>query len=255
VRFRPCIDLHQGRVKQIVGATFSDASSESLVTNFETAEPASHFAEMYQRDGLEGGHVIMLGPGNVEAAESALAAYPGGLQVGGGVTPENAAGWLDKGAAKVIVTSFVFADGKFSWDRLRQLTAAASAERLVLDLSCQRIGEEYAVVINRWQTVSDLTLRPQTLQRLAESCSEFLVHAADAEGRQGGVDVELVRRLAGCSPIPVTYAGGVRDMDDLLLVEAVGQGRLDVTVGSALDIFGGAGLRYRELVAFDEARR
>ena len=255
MRFRPCIDLHQGRVKQIVGSTLRDATDGTLVTNFETDRPAAHFAALYRRDGLEGGHVIMLGPGNEAAAESALAAYPGGLQIGGGVRPENARRWLDRGAAKVIVTSHLFVDARFSWERLAALVAAVGRAQLVLDLSCRRVGTDYVVVADRWQTFTDLPVCQETLDRLAAQCAEFLIHAVDVEGKQEGVDAELIGRLGRWSPVPVTYAGGVRSLADVLLIEREGNGRLDATVGSALDIFGGTGVRYADLVAFDRARR
>jgi len=255
VRFRPCIDLHNGRVKQIVGSTLRDSCEAELVTNFESDTSPAHFAEMYRRDGLVGGHVIKLGPGNDAAAAAALAAYPGGLQLGGGVTPENASSWLERGAAQVIVTSYVFVDERFSPQRLRQLAGAVGRERLVLDLSCRRVGSEFRVAANRWQTITDLAVGRDSLAELSAFCSEFLVHAADVEGKQGGVDEELIAALADWSPIPVTYAGGIRCMDDVRLVERLGGGRVDVTVGSALDIFGGRGLRYDDLVAYDRARR
>jgi phosphoribosylformimino-5-aminoimidazole carboxamide ribotide isomerase len=254
LRFRPCIDLHQGKVKQIVGSSLCDDANAGLLTNFASDRPAAYFADMYQRDGLVGGHVIKLGPGNETAAESALRAYPGGLQLGGGVTPDNAAAWLSKAAAKVIVTSYVFDQGRLSPARLRQLVEAVGRERLVLDLSCRRRGSDYVVAIDRWRTLTDEILCPRFFAELARSCSEFLVHAVDVEGKREGVDAELVRALADWSPAPTTYAGGVRSLDDMLRVEELGRGRVDVTVGSALDIFGGS-LPYRDLVEFDRQRR
>ncbi|OGV62045.1 MAG: phosphoribosylformimino-5-aminoimidazole carboxamide ribotide isomerase [Lentisphaerae bacterium RIFOXYB12_FULL_65_16] len=254
MRFRPCIDLHQGKVKQIVGSSLRDDSNAALVTNFVADRPASYFADMYRCDGLVGGHVILLGPGNDDAAVSALRAHPGGLQVGGGMTPDNAVGWLAKGAAKVIVTSYVFQNGALSSERLRRLVDAAGAERLVLDLSCRRRNGDYVVVIDRWQTFTDVILGPRVFAELAMSCSEFLIHAVDVEGKQAGVDGDLVRAMAAWSPVPATYAGGVRSLADISRIEELGQGRVDVTVGSALDIFGGS-LSYRELVNFDRQRR
>ena len=189
------------------------------------------------------------------AAESALAAYPGGLQIGGGIRPHNAAAWLGKGAAKVIVTSYLFSAGRFSWQRLEEMAAAAGRERLVIDLSCRRVGDAYLVAADRWQTVTDLPVDAATLARLAAWCSEFLIHAVDVEGKQQGIDEGLAARLGEWSPLPTTYAGGVRSLADLECLERLGRGRVDVTVGSALDIFGGKGLRYVDLVAFDRARR
>lgn len=254
MRFRPCIDLHQGQVKQIVGSTLSDDSA-GLVTNFVASQPPAHFAAMYGADGLVGGHVIMLGPGNAGAAADALAAYPGGLQLGGGITADSAAAWLAKGAAKVIVTSYLFDQGELSVPHLAALRDAVGAEHVVLDLSCRLCEGRYCVVINRWQTFTNLFLTPEALQELAAYGSELLVHAVDVEGKQEGIDDNLVAWLARHSPLPVTYAGGVRSLADVRRVRGAGAGRVDVTVGSALDIFGGQGVRYAELVGLDRRWR
>src|SRR5208282_1311250 len=136
--FRPCIDLHEGKVKQIVGGSLGDAG---LRTNFVSEKPARWFAELYKRDGLTGGHVIMLGPGNENEARAALAAYPGGLQIGGGINRDNAQSWLDAGASHVIVTSWVFREGRVDWNRLGELVKTIGKERLVLDLSCRKRDE------------------------------------------------------------------------------------------------------------------
>jgi len=255
MRFRPCIDLHQGKVKQIVGSTMQDDAPDAVTTNFVAAQPSSHYARMYRDDGLQGGHVIMLGPGNEREACNALAEYPGGLQIGGGIRPENAPAWLQRGASKVIVTSYLFAAGTLCRDRLHNLTDTVGRENLVLDLSCRRVGDNYVVVADRWQTVTDVNVLEPDLARLAGFCSEFLVHGVDVEGKQSGLEQPLVELLADISPLPVTYAGGVRTMQDVQLVETLGHGRIDVTVGSALDIFGGQGVRYRDLVEFDRDRR
>ncbi len=253
MRFRPCIDLHQGRVKQIVGSTLRDGVAP--VTNFEAAQPPAYFAEMYRRDGLPGGHVILLGPGNDTAAAAALAAFPGGLQVGGGITPETAPGWIRFGADKVIVTSYIFEEGVLSFPRLEKLAAAVGRDRLVLDLSCKSDGAGgYRVAINRWQTLTDLRVNRETFDRLSAYCTEFLIHAVDVEGMRRGVDEPLLRLLAAECATPVTYAGGVRHLADLDRVEALGHGRVDVTIGSALDIFGGT-LPYADVVAWDKRRR
>jgi len=248
--FRPCIDLHEGQVKQIVGGTLS-AEPGRLQTNFVSTRPAEWFAELYKQDGLRGGHVILLGPGNEAAAQAALAAYPGGLQLGGGVNLENARGWLETGAAQVIVTSWVFREGRLDWDRLRALVAAIGKEKLVLDLSCRRRGGDYFVVTDRWQKFTELTVSPQTLAELASWCGEFLIHAVDVEGLCRGVDLELVGKLGQWSPIPTTYAGGARALADLEEVTHAGQGKIDLTIGSALDIFGGTGVRYADAVRFN----
>ena len=248
--FRPCIDLHEGKVKQIVGGSLRDDGA-GLRTNFISERPASWFAELYRRDGLKGGHVIQLGSGNEAAATEALAAFPGGLHLGGGVNLENAQRWLDAGASHVIVTSWVFRDGCLEWDRLKQLVAAIGRGKLVLDLSCRRRGDDYFVVTDRWQKFTELTLSRETLGRLGEWCDEFLIHAADVEGLCRGIDAELVEKLGQWSPIPTTYAGGASALMDLENVTRLGGGRIDLTIGSALDIFGGSGVKYADAVAFN----
>jgi phosphoribosylformimino-5-aminoimidazole carboxamide ribotide isomerase len=252
--FRPCIDLHEGKVKQIVGGTLSDAPGQ-LRTNFISDRPSSWFAELYQRDGLTGGHVIMLGAGNEDAARSALRAFPGGMHVGGGIRADNARGWLEAGASHVIVTSWVFRDGHLDAQRLADLVKTIGKDRLVLDLSCRRRGEDYFVVTDRWQKFTDLKITRETLQSLAQSCAEFLVHAVDVEGMCRGVDGELVSRLGDWTPIPATYAGGASSLADLETVTRLGQGRVDLTIGSALDIFGGTGVRYQDVVAFNRSHK
>lgn len=248
--FRPCIDLHEGRVKQIVGGTLGDDSAQ-LRTNFVSQHPAAWFADLYRGDGLQGGHVIQLGPGNEPAAREALAAYPGGLHLGGGVNADNARAWLEAGASHVIVTSYVFRDGKLDEARLQRLVDAVGKPRLVLDLSCRKRGDDYFVVTDRWQKFTELRLSEKTLARLAASCDEFLIHAADVEGLCRGIDAELVEQLGRWTPIPTTYAGGASSLADLELVTRLGAGRIDLTIGSALDIFGGAGVRYADAVAFN----
>jgi len=255
--FRPCIDLHEGKVKQIVGGTLA-SDAEGLRTNFVSDRPAAWYAELYKRDGLLGGHVILLGPGNEGQALSALRAYPGGLQLGGGVSAENARSWLDAGASHVIVTSWVFREGKVDWQRLAEIVRLVGKERLVLDLSCRRRGTDYVVVTDRWQRFTEISLNPESLQTFAKSCAEFLVHAVDVEGLCRGIDNELVSKLGEWSPIPATYAGGASSLGDLEEVTRLGRGRIHLTIGSALDIFGGAGVKYKELVALNrklEAQR
>lgn len=249
--FRPCIDLHEGQVKQIVGGTLSDDASQ-LRTNFVSERSAAWYAELYRRDGLKGGHVILLGPGNDGAARAALQAYPGGLHVGGGVNLDNACAWLEAGASHVIVTSWVFRDGQLDWQRLKDLMAAIGKKRLVLDLSCRRRGEDYFVVTDRWQKFTEMAISRATLEQLAACCDEFLIHAADVEGLCGGIDADLVRKLGEWTPIPTTYAGGARSLADLQEVTRTGRGRVDLTIGSALDIFGGTGVKYADVVAFNQ---
>lgn len=251
--FRPCIDLRNGKVVQIVGGTLSEDAA-AVRTNFVSERSAAWFAEQYKRDGLTGGHVIMLGPGNDTQARSALAAYPGGLQIGGGVNADNARGWLDAGASHVIVTSWVFRDGQVDWARIAELVKLIGKERLVLDLSCRIRDGQYFVVTDRWQKFTDVTLSAATLEKFAASCAEFLIHAVDVEGLCRGIDGELVSKLGQWSPIPVTYAGGANSLADLETVARLGQGRVHLTIGSALDIFGGQGVRYAEAVAFNRRR-
>ena len=248
--FRPCIDLHEGKVKQIVGGSLTSDPS-ALKTNFVSERSSRWFAELYRRDGLPGGHVIMLGPGNEAAAVEALEAYRGGLQVGGGINLDNAANYLEHGASHVIVTSWVFRDGRLDRERLSKLVAAIGKRRLVLDLSCRKRGADYFVVTDRWQKFTELKVEPATLAALACECDEFLIHAVDVEGLCRGVDLELVEMLGRFSPIPTTYAGGARNLDDLREVTRAGGGRIDLTIGSALDIFGGAGIRYEDAVRFN----
>jgi phosphoribosylformimino-5-aminoimidazole carboxamide ribotide isomerase len=250
--FRPCIDLHEGKVKQIVGGTLG--GEQTLRTNFVSARPAEWFARLYQRDGLKGGHVVMLGPGNEIPARAALAAYPGGMQIGGGINLENARGWLEAGASHVIVTSWVFRNGKVDWERLKQLVSAIGKEHLVLDLSCRKVDGNYVVTTDRWQKLTDVEINSASLERLAAFCVEFLVHAVDVEGLCLGIDQALVSVLARSSPLLTTYAGGAKSLADLETVERVGRGRIDLTIGSALDIFGGNGVRYEDVVAFNRNR-
>jgi len=247
--FRPCIDLHEGRVKQIVGGTLSDCA-EGLQTNFVSDRPASWYAELYRKDDLRGGHVIQLGSRNETAAREALAAFPGGLQLGGGVNADNAAGWLDAGASHVIVTSWVFREGRLDADRLAMLVKTIGRERLVLDLSCRQRDGQYWVVTDRWQNFTEMTVNEATLKTLADSCAEYLVHAVDVEGLQTGIDLGLVQTLADGSPLPVTYAGGANSLADLEAVQQASGGRVHLTIGSALDIFGGD-LKYTDCVDFN----
>lgn len=249
MRFRPCIDLHDGRVKQIVGSTLSD-SQTTLRTNFSSDLPPAHYAALYRQDNLTGGHIIMLGGGNEEAAREALAAWPGGMQVGGGITADNAVFWLDQGASHLIVTSHVFHDGQLDRQRLDRLMRLVGKNRLVLDLSCRWRHDGYYVVTDRWQRFTELRISPAVLDELAAFCDEFLVHAVDVEGKCMGIDTRLLDLLATSVPIPTTYAGGVATMADLERIRISGRGRIDVTVGSALDIFGGSGLCYQDVVAY-----
>ncbi|MCV6590370.1 MAG: phosphoribosylformimino-5-aminoimidazole carboxamide ribotide isomerase [Marinobacterium sp.] len=244
-QFRPCIDLHQGQVKQIVGGTLDDQGAK---TNFVSQYDAAHYASLYRQHNLTGGHVIALGPGNQEQALQALQTWPGGLQFGGGVNDTNAEQFLEAGASHLIVTSWLFENDQFSWSRLEKIRAITGAERLVLDLSCRRTEQGWKIATNRWQTVTELEVNQQTLQELSEHCAEFLIHAADVEGLQGGIDEDLVVLLGEHCSIPVTYAGGARSLDDLQRVHDLSEGRVDLTIGSALDIFGGSGVSLQQCI-------
>ena len=250
MKFRPCIDLHNGKVKQIVGSSLSDERPGDLQTNFVAEMPAGYFAEMYRRDNLTGGHIIKLGPGNDRAAIDALQAWPGNIQIGGGITLENAGQWLDHGASHVIVTSCVFKKGRVDHDYLARLVRKIGRHRLVLDLSCRRRDDAYFVVTERWQNFTEVAITPENIEYFARRCDELLIHAADVEGKCGGIEEELVEKLGQWVSIPTTYAGGVRNLDDLQKIHTLGKGRLDATIGSALDIFGGSGVTYAEVVSY-----
>ena len=244
MQFRPCIDIHNGRVKQIVGGSLTDAAAKE---NFVADKDAAHFAILYKDLGIKGGHVILLnGRGTPEyeatkaQAISALNAYPGGLQVGGGIAPDYAKEYLDAGAAQVIVTSYVFRDGKIDMDRLNEMRDSVGREHLVLDLSCRRKDDDaYYIVTDRWQKFTDQKLSVELLAQLEEYCAEYLIHAVDVEGRQSGIEEDVAKLLGEYDGIPVTYAGGVHSLKDIDVLRELGKGRVNVTVGSALDIFGG----------------
>jgi phosphoribosylformimino-5-aminoimidazole carboxamide ribotide isomerase len=234
-KFRPCIDLHNGKVKQIVGSSLSQNESE-LKTNFVSEKTAEWYAKLYKKDDLKGGHIIMLGAGNEEAAIRALKAYPSGMQIGGGINSENAQKYIEAGAAAVIATSYIFPDGKFSIERLKTISSEAGKNKLVVDLSCY--GKR--VAINRWQTITDFYITKENLEMISKYCFEFLVHAAGVEGKQQGMDLELIEFLGKHSPIPATYAGGANSLKDFETCNELSKGRVDLTIGSALDIFGGS---------------
>lgn len=253
MRFRPCIDIHNGSVKQIIGGTLQD-KGDCADTNFVSQYQAKHYAQMYREDGLEGGHIILLNPVTSEFFEStrkqaieALRTYPGGMQIGGGITSENAMDYLEQGASHVIVTSHVFEGGRIHWGRLETLVSIVGKERLVLDLSCRKKENQYYIVTNRWQTFTDVAITIEVLDELAGYCDEFLVHGVDVEGKSSGVELELVKLLASWNRIPITYAGGIGSVEDLEIFQEVSKGRLDYTIGSALDLFGGH-ISYEEIV-------
>lgn len=253
MRFRPCIDIHNGAVKQIVGGSLKD-EADFARENFVSGLDADFYAKLYKSRGLAGGHIILLNPAGSEyyerdlaQAELALKAYPQGLQIGGGVTADNAKMFLSLGAEAVIVTSYVFRDGKINYDNLKRLVRAVGREKIVLDLSCRFRDNKYYIVTDRWQKFTDVVVDETTLEQLSEYCSEYLIHAVDVEGKARGIEKPLAELLGGWGKIPMTYAGGVGSMEDLQCLKELGQDRLDVTVGSALDIFGGE-LKFDEVV-------
>lgn len=254
MKFRPCIDIHNGAVKQIVGGSLKDQKSQAE-NNFISEYDASFYAEMYRRDGLEGGHIILLNPAGSEyyeadlkQAEKALKTYPGGMQLGGGVNEMNAEQFLDMGASHVIVTSYVFRNGMIDYKRLESLCRLIGKERLVLDLSCRYVKDDYYIVTDRWQRVTGERMKREVLEHLSEYCDEFLVHAVDVEGKASGIEKEVIRRLGEHPVLPVTYAGGIHNMEDIAFIEKVGRGAVDFTIGSALDLFGGE-IPYRNFIA------
>lgn len=255
MEFRPCIDIHNGKVKQIVGGSLRDAGN-AAEENFVSEQDAPFYAGMYRKSGIRGGHIILLNAKDSEyyaatreQAMKALAAYPGGLQVGGGITAENAKEFLDAGASHVIVTSYVFKDGRIHYERLEKLVEAVGKEHLVLDLSCRKRDGVYYIVTDRWQKFTDEEVTLSLLNRLMNYCDEFLIHAVDVEGKAGGIETELAAMLGEWGKIPVTYAGGVGNFKDLEQLKVLGQNRVNVTIGSALDLFGG-NMRYEEVLLY-----
>lgn len=250
MNFRPCIDIHNGKVKQIVGGSLRDDGNEAQ-ENFVSDMEASDFARLYREKGLWGGHVILLNAAgsefyeeDVRQAEAALREFPGGLQVGGGITCDNARSFLDMGASHVIVTSYVFAGGEIRFDRLGRLCRLVGKDHVVLDLSCRKKDGAYYIVTDRWQNFTEEKVDSQTLDMLAGYCDEFLIHAVDVEGKSQGIEEALVRQLGAWSKsagnkMPVTYAGGVHSYEEIRRLGTLGGGSIHVTIGSALEIFGG----------------
>ncbi len=245
MEFRPCIDIHNGKVKQIVGGSLKDAGNFAK-ENFVSEQDAAFYAELYKKQGLCGGHIILLNAKDSEYYEAtkaqaikALKAYPGGMQIGGGITPDNAKEFLFAGASHVIVTSYVFSGGVIQMDRLRKLRDAVGKEHLVLDVSCRKKDGKYYVVTDRWQKFTEEIMCEALLEELSGFCDEFLIHAVDVEGKADGIEEELVQLLGSWGKIPITYAGGVGSFKDLEKLKKLGKNKLNVTIGSALDLFGG----------------
>lgn len=259
MEFRPCIDIHNGKVKQIVGSSLQD-EGDAAVENFVAGQDAAFYADLYKCKKIKNGHIILLNhPGSeyYEATKTqaleALAAYPGGMQAGGGITAENAAFYLEAGASHVIVTSYVFKNGRINYENLQKLVKETGKEKLVLDLSCRRKkengDEDYYIVTDRWQKYTDVVLNEKTMEELAGYCDEFLIHAVDVEGKADGIERGLVKLLGGFGKIPVTYAGGIHTFEDLRLLKELGAGRIHATIGSALDLFGGT-MKFEDVLSF-----
>lgn len=255
MEFRPCIDIHNGKVKQIVGSSLSDTKNEAK-ENFVSERDGAFYAKLYQKHGLKGGHIILLNAkdspyynATKEQALSALEAFPGGMQVGGGVTAENAPEYIEAGASHVIVTSYVFQNGEIRRDRLETLKAAVGKEHVVLDLSAGKYGDGYYVMTDRWQKKSAEKVDLKLLEALSAYCGEYLIHAVDVEGKNSGIERELVTMLSDYKGLPVTYAGGVHSYEDLELLKTLGKNRIHVTIGSALDLFGGS-LEFEKICRF-----
>lgn len=254
MEFRPCIDIHNGQVKQIVGGSLKDTGNQAK-ENFVAKQDAEFFANLYKNADIKGGHIILLNAkdseyfaATKEQALKALRAYPRGLQVGGGITPDTAGEYLDAGASHVIVTSYVFQNGKIHYERLQELKDAVGREHLVLDVSCKKIGDNYVVMTDRWQKQTEEIVDYKLLDRLADYCDEFLIHAVDVEGMAKGIEQDLVKMLGEWKKRPITYAGGVHDFEDLRLIRTLGQNHINVTIGSALDLFGG-NMAFEEVLA------
>lgn len=245
MEFRPCIDIHNGKVKQIVGGSLKDAGNQA-VENFVAEQDAAFYARLYQRYHIRGGHIILLNPIGSEYYEAtraqameALSAYPGGMQIGGGIHPDNAGEFLERGASHVIVTSYVFQNGIIHYENLNRLVRAVGKEHLVLDLSCRKRGEDYYIVTDRWQKFTEEKIEESLLEKLSAYADEFLIHAVDVEGKAQGIEKPLAKLLGDWGKLPITYAGGVGSFEDLTMLKKLGKNRLNVTIGSALDLFGG----------------
>ena len=250
-KFRPCIDLHQGKVKQIVGNSLTSNQAD-LKTNFISDQSATDFAKLYANDNLTGGHLIMLGSGNESAALGAVKAFPNGLQVGGGISQENAQHWIEQGASHVIVTSCLFKkNGKFELSKLQELAEKIGKDKIVIDLSCKRRERDWLVMKDNWQTETDLLISESLLEMLSDYCDEFLIHATDLEGKCQGIDLDLVKFLGKYSPLIATYAGGASSLSDLDTVKSASSCRVNVTIGSGLDLFGGTLVKYKDCVSWN----
>ena len=254
MKFRPCIDIHNGKVKQIVGSSLTDSSAKE---NFISDKDSTYFAELYKDSGLYGGHVIILNKAGTEEYEAskeeaikAFKAFPDGLQVGGGINDKNASEFIEAGASHVIVTSYLFENGKLSEEKMKKLKDAVSKEKIVFDLSCKKVGDSYFVTTDRWQTITETEMNCDTLKKLEEYCDEYLIHAVDVEGKCNGPETDIIKELSKYDGNKVTYAGGIRSLEDVEAINEASDGKIDFTIGSALDIFGG-NLKFEEVAAYN----
>lgn len=245
MKFRPCIDIHNGSVKQIVGGSLSDKGNLAI-DNFVSNYNGKYYAQLYKKYGLNGGHIIILNPessefynADVEQAKLALSEYQGGLQIGGGINDKNAKGFLDMGASHVIVTSYVFKNGEINHSNLKKISDTVGKSRLVIDLSCRKKDGEYYIVTDRWQKFTNIKLSAETIDYFSSFCDEFLIHAVDSEGKANGIETSVAELMGNHCNITSTYAGGISSLDDLDVLREKGKDKLDFTIGSALDIFGG----------------
>ena len=254
MKFRPCIDIHNGKVKQIVGSSLTDSSAKE---NFISDKDSAYFAELYKDNDLYGGHVIILNKAGTDEYEAskkeaikAFKEFPDGLQVGGGINDKNAAEFIEAGASHVIVTSYLFEDGKLSEEKMKKLKDAVSKEKIVFDLSCKKVGDKYFVTTDRWQTITETEMNCDTLKKLEEYCDEYLIHAVDVEGKCNGPETDIIKELSKYDGNKVTYAGGIRSLEDVEAINKASDGKIDFTIGSALDIFGG-NLKFEEVAVYN----
>lgn len=245
MKFRPCIDIHNGKVKQLVGGSLKDEGNQAQ-ENFVSGKSAAEFANLYKEDELTGGHIIILNSVDSEyfdetkrQAIEALKAYPGGMQIGGGINDQNAAQWIETGATHVIVTSFVFKDGKINYENLKKLVDVVGKEHIVLDLSCRKKQGEYYIVTDRWQKFTEEKVSIELLNELSKYCDEFLIHGVDVEGTGSGMEKELIEILSDFDKLKITYAGGIASLENIEKFKELCHGKIDYTIGSALDLFGG----------------
>ncbi|MBE5959388.1 MAG: phosphoribosylformimino-5-aminoimidazole carboxamide ribotide isomerase [Lachnospiraceae bacterium] len=261
--FRPCIDIHNGKVKQLVGGSLKD-EGDYAKENFVASQGGEYFANLYKEKGLKGGHIIILNHKDSEYYEAtksqamaALKAYPFGMQIGGGITADNAKEFIDAGASHVIVTSYVFKDGHVNMENLTKLVDAVSKDKVVLDLSCRKKDGLYYIVTDRWQKFTDTVLNEENLNLLSNYCDELLVHGVDVEGKGSGMDLELVKLLSkwkesNPDKCGITYAGGISSIKNIDDFKESSKGMIDYTIGSALDLFGG-NLSFEEVLEHENS--